>query len=51
LRGRKRAEQHLPKLLDDLKAIVEPHSQTDPTFKALQQNSWVNLGSGRAPSV
>jgi hypothetical protein len=34
LRGRKRAEQHLPKLLDDLKAIVEPHSQTDPTFKS-----------------
>ncbi len=34
LRGRKPAEQHLPELLNDLKAIVEPLSQTDPTFKS-----------------
>ena len=32
-RGRKPAEHHLPKLLDDIKAIVEAESQTDPTFK------------------
>ena len=32
-RGRKPAEYHLPKLLDDIKAIAEAESQTDPTFK------------------
>jgi len=32
-RGRKRAEIHLPNLLEDIKAIVDPESQTDPTFK------------------
>ena len=32
-RGRKPAEHHLPKLLDDIKAIAEAESQTDPTFK------------------
>jgi len=33
LRGRKSAEEHLPKLLDDIEDIVSPHSQVDPTFK------------------
>jgi hypothetical protein len=32
-RGRKRAEEHLPNLLGDLKAIVDSQSQTDPQFK------------------
>ncbi len=32
-RGRKAAEYHLPKLLDDIKAIAEAESQTDPSFK------------------
>ncbi len=32
-RGRKRAEAHLPKLLEDIKEIVEGWSQTDPTFR------------------
>jgi len=32
-RGRKRAEEHLPHLLDDIKAILDEQSQTDPTFK------------------
>lgn len=32
-RGRKPAEHHLPNLLDELKAIAEAESQTDPTFK------------------
>src|SRR3990167_4928421 len=31
-RGRKKAEAHHPQLLADLQKIVEPHSQTDPTF-------------------
>ena len=33
-RGRKRAEEHLPKLLDDIAAIVDGQSQTDPTFES-----------------
>jgi transposase len=32
-RGRKPAEFHLPHLLDDLRAIVQDHCQTDPTFQ------------------
>ncbi len=32
-RGRKRAEEHLPKLLDDIKAIVDSQSQVDPQFR------------------
>lgn len=34
LRGRKRVEEKLPQLLDDIRAIVEPHSQADPTLKS-----------------
>ncbi len=33
LRGRKRAEAHLPNLLADLEAIVSGQSQTDPSFR------------------
>lgn len=33
LRGRKRAEDHLPQLLSDIRAIVESQSQTDPQFR------------------
>jgi hypothetical protein len=32
-RGRKRAEDHLPNLLADIRAIVDGQSQTDPQFK------------------
>jgi hypothetical protein len=32
-RGRKRAEDHLPNLLDDIKDIVDSQSQTDPKFR------------------
>lgn len=32
-RGRKRAEEHLPDLLEDIKAIADEQSQIDPTFK------------------
>jgi len=32
-RGRKAAEQHLPNLLNDIKAIADAESQTDPSFK------------------
>ena len=33
LRGRKRAEEHLPDLLTDLQALVDSQSQTDPQFR------------------
>lgn len=32
-RGRKRAEDHLPNLLTDIRAIVDGQSQIDPQFK------------------
>jgi hypothetical protein len=32
-RGRKRAEVHFPHLLDDIRAIVDGQSQTDPQFR------------------
>lgn len=32
-RGRERAEEHLPNLLEDIKSIAEKQSQTDPTFE------------------
>jgi hypothetical protein len=32
-RGRKRAEDHLPTLLTDIRAIVDSQSQTDPQFR------------------
>jgi hypothetical protein len=32
-RGRKRAEVHLPHLLEDIRAIVDGQSQTDPQFR------------------
>ncbi len=32
-RGRKVAEEHLPNLLEDIRAIVDGQSQTDPQFK------------------
>jgi hypothetical protein len=33
LRGRKRAEEHLPTLLTDIQAIVDSQSQADPQFR------------------
>jgi hypothetical protein len=33
LRGRKRAEDHLPYLLSDIQAIVDSQSQADPQFR------------------
>lgn len=32
--GRKKSEQHFPKLLEHIEAIVEPSGQTDPTFRS-----------------
>jgi len=32
--GRKKSEYHFPNLLNDIKSIVEPSGQTDPTFRS-----------------
>jgi len=34
LRGRKRAEEHLPHLLDDIRSLVDSQSQADPQFRS-----------------
>lgn len=38
-RGRKRAEAHLPRLLEDMQELAERYSQTDPTFRTTRQYS------------
>lgn len=38
-RGRRPAEKHLPNLLVDIRDIVEPLSQADPTFKTTNEYS------------
>ena len=37
LRGRKRAEEHLPKLLDDIRELADRYSQTDQTYRTTRQ--------------
>jgi len=32
-RGRKKAEEHFPNLLEDIREIADSYSQTDPTFR------------------
>ncbi len=34
LRGRKPIEHQIPNLVEDIRSIVDPQSQTDPTFKS-----------------
>ena len=36
-RGRKKAEVHLPNLQEDIRDLVEPTSQTDPTFRTTRR--------------
>lgn len=46
-RGRKPAEHHLPHLLEDIRAIVEPVSQVDPTFRTDQSYCPLTAGEVR----
>jgi hypothetical protein len=46
-RGRRRSEDHLPHLLEDIKAIVEPVSQVDPTFRTDQTYCPLTAGEVR----
>jgi hypothetical protein len=45
-RGRKKAEEHCPSLLTDIRRIVEPDSQPDPTFETRHRYRRIS-----APSV
>jgi hypothetical protein len=47
LRGRKRAEEHLPALLDDIRAIVDGQSQTDPQFRTNRLYTRLTAGEVR----
>ncbi len=46
-RGRKRAEEHLPDLLSDIREIVDEQSQTDPTFRTTQLFTRLSAGEVR----
>jgi hypothetical protein len=47
LRGRKRAEAHLPTLLADLEAVVSGQSQADPTFRTTRLYTRLTAGEVR----
>jgi hypothetical protein len=47
LRGRKRAEAHLPHLLTDLEAIVTSQSQADPSFRTTRLYTRLTAGEVR----
>jgi hypothetical protein len=46
-RGRKRAEAHLPRLLDALRAIVDGQSHTDPRFRTQRLDTRVSAAEVR----
>ena len=46
-RGRKPAEVHLPHLLEDIQALVEGQSQTDPTFQTTRLYTWLSAAQVR----
>jgi hypothetical protein len=46
-RGRKRAEDHLPHLLTDLRALVDGQSQTDPQFRSTRLYTRLTAGEVR----
>jgi hypothetical protein len=47
LRRRKRAEDHLPLLLDDIRALVDAQSQTDPDFRTNRLYTRLTAGEVR----
>ena len=47
LRARKRAEEHLPALLDDIRAIVDGQSQADPQFRTTRLYTRLSAGEVR----
>lgn len=54
LRHRKRAEEHLPNLLNDLKSVVDSQSQADPDFETNRLYTRLSLSvihSSEVPST
>jgi hypothetical protein len=51
LRGRNRAEEHLPALLSDIKAIVDGQCQTDPSFQTQRLYTRLTAATVRAQLV
>lgn len=47
LRGRKKAEDHLPHLLADIRAIVDSQSQADPQFRTRRLYTRLTAGEVR----
>jgi hypothetical protein len=47
LRGRKRSEERLPRLVEDLRAVVDGQSQTDPQFKTNRLYTRLSAGEVR----
>jgi len=47
LRRRKYAEEHLPRLLEDIQAIVDSQSQTDPQFRSHRLYTRITAGEVR----
>ena len=45
LRGRRRAEEHLPQLLEDIRDLMDGQSQTDPRFRT--HRLYVRLSAAR----
>ena len=50
-RGRKPAEVHLPHLLEDIQALVEAQSQTDPTFRTTRLYTRLSAAEVRAQLI
>ena len=49
--GRKAAEVHHPKLLDDLRSIVDGQSQADPSFRTARLYTRLSAGEVRAQLI
>jgi len=47
LRARKKVEEHLPALLDDIRAIVDGQSQADPQFRTNRLSTRLSAGAVR----
>jgi len=50
-RGRKKCEARLPKLLEDICAIVDSQSQTDPTFRTQRLYTRLSAAEVRRPLI
>jgi len=51
LRGRKRTEERLPRLLEDIRAIVDGQSQADPPFRTSRLYTRLSAAEVRRPLI